>query len=148
MPRPSSRSLKDKLRNGTAPLLRALGLGMMARSYGEAELHRSVGELDARVEMLQEDLQTVITELKQASLENQRILQKLDKVENKLDPLPDAVSKHDTRIMKLEQFDGKLMGVVTLAGITISAIGTGFWMLITNFSAVVSFAKKLFGWGP
>jgi predicted RNase H-like nuclease (RuvC/YqgF family) len=121
---------------------------MMARSYGEAELHRSVGELDARVEMLQEDMQTLITELKQSSLENQRILQKLDKVENKLDPLPDAVAKHDSRIGRLEQFDGKLMGVVTLGGLTISAIGTGFWMLITNFSAVVSFAKKLFGWMP
>ncbi|WP_454813746.1 hypothetical protein [Labrys neptuniae] len=121
---------------------------MMARSYGEAELHRAVGELDAKVEMMREDMQAITTDLKQSIAENHRILQKLDKVENKLNPLPDAVNGHDARIVKLEQFDGKLMGVVTLAGITISAIGTGFWMLITNFSAVVSFAKKLFGWGP
>lgn len=132
----------------SASTLRFLGIEKMARSYGEAELHRSVGELDARVENLQDDLRTVITELKSASLENHRILQKLDKVEAKLDPLPDAVNRHDARIIKLEQFDGKLMGVVSLASLTISAIGAGFWMLITNFSAVMAFAKKLFGWGP
>lgn len=131
----------------SASTLRFLGIKKMAQSYGEAALHRSVGELDARVEMLQEDLQTVISELKQSSLENHRILQKLDKVESKLDPLPDAVTKHDDRIEDLEDFRGNLMAVVALAGIAFSAIGAGFWALIMNFSGVVTFLRKLFGGG-
>ena len=118
---------------------------MEPSAYGEAELHRAIGRLDAKAEITSQSIQSLTQDLKQSSQENQRILQKLDKLESKIDPLPGAVAKHDERIDKLESFDAKLMGVVALAGITISAIGTGFWMLLTHFSDVVAFAKKIFG---
>jgi len=120
---------------------------MAARPYSEGELHRSVGELDAKVEMIREDMQGLTDDLKRCIAEQHRILQKLDKVENKLDPLPDAVAKHDGRIGKLEHFDAKLMGVVSLASLTISAVGAGLWMLIAHFSEVVAFARKLLNGG-
>lgn len=111
----------------------------------DAEIHRAIGKLDAKAEMTSLSIQSLTQDMKQSSQENQRILQKLDKLESKIDPLPGAVARHDERIDKLESFDAKLMGVVALAGITMSAIGTGFWMLLTHFSDVVAFAKKILG---
>jgi len=128
-----------------AALLRFLGLEDMARSYGEAELHKAVGGLDARVEMLSEDVRAVLGKLEQSITENHQILRKIDKIENKLDPLPAAVDKHGDQIEELEDFRGNLMAVVALGGIAASAIGAGFWALVMNFSGVVAFIKKLFG---
>lgn len=117
----------------------------MAKSYGEAELHRAVGELDSSVENLKEDIRTIIFKLEQSIAENHQILRKIDKVEQKLDPIPAVVDKHDDQIEELEGFRKNLMGVVAFAGIAFSALGAGIWAVITNFSGVIAFLKKLFG---
>jgi hypothetical protein len=40
------------------------------------------------------------------------------------------------------------MGVVALASLALSMLGTGLWMLITHFWEVIAFAKRLLGGGP
>lgn len=113
----------------------------MVRTYGEAELHRSVGELAGKMEMLLDQQRHVLAKIED-------IGDRLGDVENKLDPMPGIVSSHDSRINKLEMFDGKIAAVVMLISITVGAVGTGLWALILNFPAVLSFLRRFFTGAP
>ena len=117
-------------------------------SYGEAQLHQKVGELSAHIDNLIEDVRTIIQKLEQNALENQSILRKADKLENKLEPLPDAVKKHEERINDIEEQNRNLMAVASFVGLVVSGVGVGLWHLIINWSVVMAFARKMFGAGP
>lgn len=114
---------------------------MAARpSYGEAELHRSVGELDGKVEMLLEQQRRLLDKVDDVG-------ERVSDVESKIAPIPGIIASHSSRIVKLELFDGKIAAVVMLISVTATTIGAGVWALIVNFSAVMAFAKRLFSGG-
>ena len=112
---------------------------------GEGELHRSIGEIQGQLEMMREENARMLDDNRKMLEDNRLLLKKIDKVEDKLEPLPDLVKKHDARIDKLERFDGNIAAVVAFIGVAASSVCYGAWLLISNFSGVMSFARKMFG---
>jgi hypothetical protein len=108
------------------------------------EVQRAVGRLEGNVKGLSDDMAEIALDLKESIQQNQKLLYKLDRLEAKVDPLADSHSKHEDRILKLENFDNKLMAVVALASLTISSLAGGMWVLIVHFSDVLTFIRKMF----
>jgi hypothetical protein len=123
---------------------------MSPRIYriGNDELNRVVGQLSAHVDNLVDDVRAILVKLEQNAAENQSILRKIDKLENKLDPLPVAIEKHEKRIDDLEEYNTKMMAVASLVGLVVSGLGVGLWELVIHFSAVIDFIRKIFGASP
>lgn len=117
----------------------------------DGEVQRAVGRLEGNMKNLSDDMQELAKDLKLYVRENQgenrRILEKLDKLETKVAPLPDTLTKQDARLIRVEGFQARLMGVITLGSLTVSSLGAGFWMLLLHFSDVMAFIKKIIS-GP